>query len=103
MSLAYHPPLFHRKASSNLAYSLKVVLKKWAFLALALGLLLSAEAASAQDIFGRISGTVTDPTGAAVTHAKVTIANQDTNRAPHGGSGAANWRHRRKNRSDGRG
>jgi len=80
MSLAYHPPLFHRKASSNLAYSLKVVLKKWAFLALALGLLLSAEAASAQDIFGRISGTVTDPTGAAVTHAKVTIANQDTNR-----------------------
>src|SRR5262245_37631214 len=34
--------------------------------------------AVAQDIFGLIAGTVTDPTGAAVAHAKVTITNQDT-------------------------
>jgi hypothetical protein len=31
-----------------------------------------------QDIFGVIAGTVTDPTGASVANAKVTITNQDT-------------------------
>jgi hypothetical protein len=34
--------------------------------------------ASAQDIFGRISGTVTDPTGAVIPGAKVTITNEET-------------------------
>src|SRR5215470_14299040 len=34
--------------------------------------------ATGQDIFGLIAGTVTDPTGAAVPLAKVTITNQDT-------------------------
>src|SRR5215472_3679441 len=32
----------------------------------------------AQDIFGRISGTVTDPTGAVIPHAKITITNEET-------------------------
>src|SRR5215831_10687996 len=39
---------------------------------------LTADLAAAQDIFGVIAGTVTDPTGAAVPHAKITITNQDT-------------------------
>src|SRR6516165_4846481 len=39
---------------------------------------LTVEFAAAQDIFGVIAGTVTDPTGAAVPHAKITITNQDT-------------------------
>ena len=42
---------------------------------------MSAELAGAQDIFGRISGTVTDPTGAGVPNVKVTITNQETNLA----------------------
>jgi hypothetical protein len=37
-----------------------------------------AGVAAAQDIFGLIAGAVTDPTGAAVPGAKVTITNQDT-------------------------
>src|SRR5215831_418528 len=39
---------------------------------------LMVEIAAAQDIFGVIAGTVTDPTGAAVPHAKITITNQET-------------------------
>src|ERR1700722_9599860 len=34
--------------------------------------------AAAQDIFGRISGTVTDSSGATVAEAKVTISNEAT-------------------------
>jgi hypothetical protein len=48
---------------------------------LSLGLLLAGVAAqysTAQDIFGRISGTVTDPTGAVVPHATITITNEET-------------------------
>jgi Carboxypeptidase regulatory-like domain/TonB-dependent Receptor Plug Domain len=43
-------------------------------------LLLAAttEFAAAQDIFGRISGTVTDATGAVIPHAKITITNEET-------------------------
>jgi hypothetical protein len=49
------------------------------FVVLSALLLLCVPAPSAaQDIFGRISGTVTDPTGAVVPHAKITIVNQDT-------------------------
>jgi len=40
--------------------------------------LLAGEAVKAQDIFGVISGTVTDSTGAVVPEAKVTIQNEDT-------------------------
>lgn len=40
--------------------------------------LLVCPAAVAQDIFGRISGTITDTSGAAVVNARVTITNQDT-------------------------
>ncbi len=32
-----------------------------------------------QNIFGRISGTVTDPAGAVVPHTTITITNQATN------------------------
>jgi len=45
--------------------------------ALTVALLLPA-AAMAQDIFGRIAGTVTDPTGAAIPNAKITVTNQET-------------------------
>jgi hypothetical protein len=38
----------------------------------------TTEFAPAQDIFGRISGTITDATGAVVPRAKVTITNQET-------------------------
>jgi Carboxypeptidase regulatory-like domain len=36
------------------------------------------QTAGAQDVYGRISGTVTDPTGAVVPKAKVTITNEAT-------------------------
>lgn len=48
-----------------------------AFVAVSMALLL-VSAAAAQDIFGRISGTITDSTGAAVPHARILIVNQDT-------------------------
>ena len=38
----------------------------------------AAEFAAAQDIFGRIAGTVTDSSGATVANAKVTITNEAT-------------------------
>ena len=40
--------------------------------------LLCTVAAHAQDIFGRVSGTITDPTGAVIPDAKVTIINEAT-------------------------
>jgi hypothetical protein len=39
---------------------------------------MSAGSAAAQDIFGRITGTVTDPTGAAIPNAVVSVTNQAT-------------------------
>ena len=56
-------------------HSGQVAFRALAILSIAL---LLPSAAAAQDIFGRISGTVSDPSGAAVPHAKVTIVNQDT-------------------------
>src|SRR5438105_2687116 len=47
-------------------------------LALLLVLMLMARFAGAQDVFGRISGTVTDPSGAVVPGAKVSIVNEAT-------------------------
>lgn len=41
-------------------------------------LLLAAPASLAQDIFGRISGTVVDPTGAVLPNVKVQITNEET-------------------------
>jgi Carboxypeptidase regulatory-like domain/TonB-dependent Receptor Plug Domain len=38
----------------------------------------TTEFAASQDIFGRISGTITDATGAVVPHAKITITNEET-------------------------
>src|SRR5579863_567419 len=51
-----------------------------ALMILAAAMLLSAAAqfAVAQDIFGRVVGTVTDPSGAAVPDVKVTIADEAT-------------------------
>jgi hypothetical protein len=40
--------------------------------------LAAAGASAAQDIFGRISGTVIDPSGAVVAHAKITVTNEET-------------------------
>ena len=40
--------------------------------------LASGAGSRAQDIFGRISGTITDPSGAAIGNAKVTIVNEAT-------------------------
>src|SRR5689334_13008522 len=45
-------------------------------LVLVLLLLVGASAASAQQVFGSIFGTVTDPTGSAVNNAKVTITEE---------------------------
>src|SRR5450759_1114269 len=42
-------------------------------LGIALALFLSASASYAQQTFGSIFGTVTDPTGAAVSNAKITV------------------------------
>src|SRR5215813_329540 len=75
MSLAYHP-----LSSCAVLFVKMTHLRRVAFTAsgfLGVVLLLSA-AACAQDIFGRISGTITDTAGAAVANAKVTITNQET-------------------------
>jgi Carboxypeptidase regulatory-like domain len=39
---------------------------------------MSAGSATAQDIFGRITGTVTDPAGATIPNAVVSVTNQAT-------------------------
>jgi hypothetical protein len=44
----------------------------------ALLFIMSAGSAAAQDIFGRITGTVTDPSGAAIPNAVVSVTNQAT-------------------------
>src|SRR5258708_6265869 len=78
MRLARRPPLSCRVYSVKMLRPGQAVPRSLVFLTAALLLLLSAELAGAQDIFGRISGSVTDTTGAAVTNVKVTITNQDT-------------------------
>jgi Carboxypeptidase regulatory-like domain/TonB-dependent Receptor Plug Domain len=47
-------------------------------LSLTLQLAIGVQILDAQDVFGRISGTVTDPSGAVVAKAKVTITNEAT-------------------------
>ena len=49
-----------------------------ALLVLAVALTCFVAAASAQEITGTISGTVTDPSGAAVPEAKVSVTSQQT-------------------------
>jgi hypothetical protein len=44
---------------------------------LLIGISVFAIAAFGQDVSGTISGTVTDPSGAAVANAKVTVTNTD--------------------------
>jgi Carboxypeptidase regulatory-like domain/TonB-dependent Receptor Plug Domain len=51
----------------------------WLLLSLVPVMTMVSQPASAQDVFGRISGTVTDPSAAVVPKAKVTITNQATN------------------------
>ncbi len=44
----------------------------------ALLMTIGIQTAGAQDVFGRVSGTVTDPSGAVVAKAKVTVTNEAT-------------------------
>src|SRR5437016_34196 len=53
-------------------------LRAMALALIALVPLFGAGTLNAQDIFGRISGTVTDSSGAAIPGAKVTVVNQAT-------------------------
>src|SRR5258708_3180195 len=78
MSLAFRPPLSRNLPFVKMVCLRQSVLRTLAFLTAALLLSLSVQLAGAQDIFGRISGTVKDSTGAAVINAKVTITNQET-------------------------
>src|SRR5690242_16935257 len=73
MSLAYHSSSeFHFARAARLH---RIVLSALAVFCAAL---LLSSAAGAQDIFGRIGGTITDSTGAAIPNAKVTITNEET-------------------------
>jgi hypothetical protein len=54
---------------------------KLAIVAMALSLTLSVQVLVAQDIFGRISGTVTDSQGGVVAGAKISIVNEETHLA----------------------
>ncbi len=58
-----------RKTSAQRIANLSIVV---------LFLVMAATPTRAQDIFGVISGTVTDPTGAVVPAVKITIQNDDT-------------------------
>jgi len=78
MSVAYHPHLSRNVRFEKMAYLRHVVLRTLVFLTMSMLFPLSVQLAGAQDIFGRISGTVTDQTGAAVPKAKVTKTNQET-------------------------
>ena len=74
MSLTCHP----RRVYFLKVVFPQVVFKTLALLTLAVLLTLVVQPAVAQNIFGRISGTVVDQTGAVVPYAKVTITNQET-------------------------
>src|SRR5258708_29726387 len=78
MRLAYRPSLSRRVSFVKIINVRQIALRILVFLTAALLLPMSAELAGAQDIFGRISGTVTDPTGAGVPNVKVTLTNQET-------------------------
>src|SRR6266852_2184129 len=78
MRLAYRPPLSRRMNFAKIWHAPPPFLRTLVLLTAALLLLLPAKLAGAQDIFGRISVAVTDPSGAAVTNAKIMITNQDT-------------------------
>ena len=68
MSLAYRRPLsFQSFVSRIMILSLALISTVWLL-----------PVAGAQDIFGRIVGTVTDSSGAALAHAKVSVINQET-------------------------
>src|SRR5215831_1958052 len=71
MILACHP------LSSSLVRFVKVMCSLIALVVLSAVSLLST-VAGAQDIFGRIAGTITDTSGAAIANAKVTVTNQET-------------------------
>src|SRR5437016_6778842 len=73
MSLTCHPRRVHLLEF----VSPQVVFKTIALLTIA-WLILVVPPAGAQNIFGRISGTIVDQTGAVVPFAKVTITNQET-------------------------
>jgi len=53
--------------------------RSFLFSILAIGILMTLPSAGAQSTGGRIRGTVTDPSGAAVVAAKVTLINEATN------------------------
>src|SRR5216683_2924107 len=74
-----HTYAWFRRARVAMSHLPARALRRAALLAVICPLLLAAEFAGAQDIVGRISGTVTDARGAVVPHAKVTITNQETN------------------------
>ena len=78
MRLAYRPSLSRRVSFVKIINVRQIALRMLVLLTAALLLPMSAELAGAQDIFGRISGTVTDPTGAGVPNVKVTLTNQET-------------------------
>ena len=59
------------------------MISRAAILTACLFLTLTGARLSAQTLFGRISGTVTDQTGAVIAGAKVVITNTDTQGRPH--------------------
>lgn len=78
MNLAQSKPYSVPKSRTNMAPFRLVVLRILAVLFAALLSTSAVELAAAQDIFGRISGTITDSTGAVISHAKITITNEET-------------------------
>ncbi len=75
MTLARPKPHSFSVSSIAEAHSRLFVFMMLAVLLATLLSTLAVESAAAQDIFGRISGTVTDPTGAVIPSAKITITN----------------------------
>jgi hypothetical protein len=78
MILAQSKPHFFPEIRTNMAPFCLVVFRMLALLFAALLSTSAVESAAAQDIFGRISGTVTDSTGAVIPSAKITITNEET-------------------------